>query len=77
MTRFKVEETVACYVTWRCYIEADNEEQAYDLFCNGERGAGEEEGPFIGDSIEFCPPTINVSPAEPVAITATEGEPTT
>jgi hypothetical protein len=40
--RFLVEETVPCFVTYRCTIEAESEEHARALFADGERGDGEQ-----------------------------------
>jgi hypothetical protein len=51
--KFVVEETVPCFVTYRCTIEADSEDHALALFAEGERGDGEQT--LFGDVIESIP----------------------
>ena len=47
--KFVIEETVPCFITYRCTIEANSEEHARALFAEGERGDGEET--LFGDAI--------------------------
>lgn len=55
MPKFRMNETIPCFVTWQCVIEADSEEHARQLYADGERGK-EESKPLIGDSIPYAVP---------------------
>jgi hypothetical protein len=60
--KFIIEETVPCFVTYRCTIEADSEEQARALFEEGERCDGEET--LFGDAIAGIPVDLTIAKAE-------------
>lgn len=54
MTKYRIESTVACFVTWRYEVEAESEEHAKQLYRDGNAGdCGE---PMIGDAIEYVQP---------------------
>jgi hypothetical protein len=61
MPKFIIEETIPCFVTWRCTIEAADEAEAREMFQNGQHG--EKEQAFIGDSIAFLDIELTVKPA--------------
>jgi len=63
MKTFIIEETIPCYVTWRCEIQAATESEALKLWSQGERGKQGESEPMIGDSISW------VHPERPLEIT--------
>jgi hypothetical protein len=60
--KFVIEETVPCFVTYRCTIEAKTEEHARALFVEGERGDGEET--LFGDAIDGIPVELTITKAE-------------
>lgn len=53
--RYRMSETVACWVTWESLVEAENEQEARDLFYQGQIT---EVGPMIGDTIEAYDPVL-------------------
>jgi hypothetical protein len=57
--RFIIEETVPCFITYRCTIEADSENHARALFAEGERGDGEQT--LFGDVIESIPVDLTIT----------------
>jgi hypothetical protein len=60
--KFLIEETVPCFVTYRCTIEAESEEHARALFAEGQRGDGEET--LFGDAIAGIPIELTITNAE-------------
>jgi hypothetical protein len=60
--KFLIEETVPCFVTYRCTIEAESEEHAHALFAEGERGDGEKT--LFGDVIEGIPVELTLTKVE-------------
>jgi hypothetical protein len=62
--KFLFEETVPALVTWRCEIEADDEEDAKRMIYDG----GHEDGPFIGDTLGTS--TLTITPIGPQELSA-------
>lgn len=63
MPKFQVDDTIACYVTWRYEIEAATAEEAAELYREGHAtgmGWKESDGPFIGDALDFVPQSLDV-----------------
>jgi len=60
MPKFVIEETLACWCTWRRIVEAETESEAYDLFNDGEGDLQNEGAPVIGDCLDGydCGPEI-------------------
>ena len=58
--KYVIEETVPCFITYRCKIEAVSEDHARALFADGERGEGEQT--LFGDVIDTIPVELTVTP---------------